>query len=144
MEPSPQPRSRRETVAFDIPSSYLFVSARDPIAAAEAVARWADGPPDLCVTSPSEAARKTGAFACGDRGIPILDEPLLAGRYRGESAAAFGARNAEALRTLNAFDTRAALVVWDDLSQLGDKPVVFEGRDLLRSADAIDGRLPPL
>jgi hypothetical protein len=67
---------------------------------------------------------------------------LLAGRLPSESGADFASRNAEALRTLNAFDTRSALVVWDDLFTPGGRPIVCDGEDLLPGADAIDREQP--
>jgi hypothetical protein len=53
-----------EPQAFDAPRSYLFVSARKPLAAAAAVRSWNDGPPDLSVTSRSPEADDNAAFAC--------------------------------------------------------------------------------
>jgi hypothetical protein len=127
---------------FDGPRSFLFVSADDPLAAARAVVAWADGPPDLCVSSPSRAARETAAVVC-PAAAEFLDEPLLAGRAPGESAADFAARTAEALRTLNAFETRSALVIWDSLFTQGGMPAVFDGDELLRLAESIELEIPP-
>ena len=45
--------------SFDAPRSYLVVTADDRLKAAEAVRSWPDGPPDLCITSPSDEARGT-------------------------------------------------------------------------------------
>jgi hypothetical protein len=128
---------------FDGPRSFLLVSAGDPVTAERAVAEWAEGPPDLCVTSPSQAAHDTANAACAKHDVPMLDEPLLAGRLPDESGADYASRTAEALRTLNAFDTRAALVVWDDLFTEGGRPVVFDGEGLLRRADSIERDTPP-
>ena len=72
-------------------------------------------------------------------GEPI-DEPVLAGRLPDESAADFAARTAAALRTLNAFETRAALVICDDL--LDGMPAVPNGDELLRRAESIERQIP--
>jgi broad specificity phosphatase PhoE len=126
---------------FDGPRRYLFVSSREPAAAAEAVAEWADGPPDVCVTSPSSRARETAAFASAGQYVHTITEPLLAGRGPAESGADVAARYAEALRTLYALNTRAALVVLDDPLAEG-KPFVLDGDRLLERAESIERRLP--
>jgi hypothetical protein len=128
-------------VMFEGPSSYLFVSSREPAAAAEAVAEWADGPPDVCVTSPSSRARETAAFACRGHYVDTITEPLLAGRGPAESGADVAARYAEALRTIYALNTRAALVVFDDPLAEG-KPFVLDAGALLERAESIERRLP--
>jgi hypothetical protein len=133
-----------EQPPFDGPRSFLFVSADDPLGATRAVAEWADGPPDLCVSSPSPAARETAAAACPDS-AERLDEPLLAGRSRGESTTDFAARTADALRTINAFETRSALVIWDSdsLFTAGGMPVVVDAAELIRQAESIEHEIPP-
>jgi hypothetical protein len=129
-----------QSPGFDGPRSFLFVSARDPLGATRAVAEWAAGPPDLCVRSPSAAAHETAALACPSGAGEPIDEPLLVGRLPDETAADFAARTAEALRTLNAFETRAALVVWDDL--LDGMPAVLDGDELLRRAESLERQIP--
>ena len=110
-----------EPRGFDAPRSYLFVSAREPLAAAVALWSWADGPPDLCITSPSPEAQDTAAFAAAGRFVTIFDEPLLARRRPDESWDNFRDRFAQALRIVATYDTRAALVVCDELPDaLGD------------------------
>jgi hypothetical protein len=128
-------------VMFEGPSSYLFVSSGEPAAAAEAVAEWVAGPPDVCVTSPSTRARETAAFACAGQYVDTITEPLLAGRGPAESGADVAARYAEALRTLYALNTRAALVVLDDPFAEG-KPFVLDTDALLVRAESIERRLP--
>jgi hypothetical protein len=128
--------------AFDAPSSYLFVLAREPVDAAAALLGWADGPPDLCVTSPSRRARATAAFAFGGHFVPIMIEPMLAGRDPRESADDFAARHAQALRIVHAFDTRAALVVCDDHPARWAMPFFADGDELLRRAELIERELP--
>jgi hypothetical protein len=127
---------------FDGPRSYLFVSARDPLAAAAAVWGWADGPPDLCVTSPSPDAHETAAFACAGHSVRILDEPMLARRAAGESVGDFDSRYAEALRIVLAFDTRAALVVCDLVPARWATPFFVDGESLRRRAELIEREAP--
>jgi hypothetical protein len=128
-------------VMFDGPRSWLFVSSREPVAAAKAVAEWADGPPDMCVRSPSSRARETAAFASAGQYVDTIAEPLLVGRGPAESGADVAARYAEALRILYALNTRAALVVLDDPLAEG-KPFVLDADALLERAEAIERRLP--
>jgi broad specificity phosphatase PhoE len=128
-------------VMFEGPRSYLFVSAGEPAAAAEAVAEWTDGPPDVCVTSPSARARETAAFASAGHYVDTITEPLLAGRGPAESGADVAARYAEALRNLYALKTRAALVVFDDPLAEG-KPFVLDGDALVERAESLERRLP--
>jgi hypothetical protein len=130
-------------VMFDGPRSWLFVSSQEPDAAAEAVVAWADGPPDLCVTSPSSEARDAAAVAVAGASqyVHTITEPLLAGRGPGESGADVAARYAEALRVLYALNTRAALVVLDDPLAEG-KPFVLDADALLERAESIERRLP--
>src|SRR5262247_970312 len=71
--------------SFDAPRSYLFVSSHEPLMAAAAVWSWAEGPPDLCVTSPSLEARGTASFAVAGRFVTVLVEPMLAPRWPDES-----------------------------------------------------------
>jgi hypothetical protein len=128
--------------AFDAPRSYLFVSAGDPRAAAAAVSVWAEGPPDLCVTSPSPRARHAAAVACRGHLVQMIDEPLLASRQSLESADDFAARYAEAMRIVLAFDTRAALVVCDDVPTHWATPFFVDDESLLRSIELTERELP--
>jgi hypothetical protein len=127
--------------AFDARRICLFVSSREPLAAADALWRWAEMPPDLCVTSPSTEAHTTAAFAFAGHFVQILDEPLLARRAPGESAADFGYRYATALRALYALDMRAALVVCDDFPERWTAPFVVAGDELLAHSERIERRL---
>ena len=128
--------------ALDTIGVYLFVSTSDPDAAVEAVSAWVDRPPDLCVTSPSVTARETAAFACAGRYVQTFAEPLLAGRRSFEREDGFAARYAEALRTLHVFDTRAALIVCDDMVAGEEPPFVLDGDALLRRCESIERALP--
>jgi hypothetical protein len=132
---------RRASPDFYPPRRYLFVSADEPVGAAAAVWEWSAGPPDLCVTSPSAAARETAAFACAGHAVRIVEEPLLAGRD-GDSAADFEDRFAEALRVLLAFDTRTALVVCDDLPPSWAAPLAAGEAEVERRATQIEHSLP--
>jgi hypothetical protein len=107
--------------------NYLFVSSRRPATAAAAVRSWAYGPPDLCVTSPSAEARDTALFACAGHFVPLTDEPLLEHRLPVESADDFASRFAQAVSFVLELDTRAALVVCDDLPS--DWPVPSSADD---------------
>jgi hypothetical protein len=128
--------------AFDAPRSYLLVSAGDPPAAAAAVSAWAEGPPDLCVMSPSRRAFDAASVACNGYFVEMIDEPLLAGRQSLESVDDFAARYAEAMRVVLAFDTRAALVVCDDVPAHWATPLVADDESLLRSIELTERELP--
>ena len=123
-----------EPHAFDAPRSYLFVSAREPLAAAVAVRSWEAGPPDLCVTSPSGEAEDTAAFASAGHSVTILDEPMLARRQQMESWDDFGARFARGLLIVSAYETRAALVVCDELPDRWSVPFVLDDDSILERA----------
>jgi hypothetical protein len=131
----------RSASSFDAPRFYLIASAQDPFGAAAAVRSWADGPPDLCVTSPSGRARGTAALATADAFVPAVAEPMLSGRDALESAGDFAARFATALRIVYALSARAAFVVCDDLPPGWRSPVFVDGRGLLRYADVIERAL---
>jgi hypothetical protein len=127
--------------------SFVFVSATEPLAAAQAA--WSSPQPiDLCVTAPSETAREAGVFACAGRPVRIVEEPLLSARWPGEDELGQTARRADALRAVYALDTRCALVVWDTLSVWtallpgGADPVVLEENWLLHTAEQIERHLP--
>src|SRR5947209_9074432 len=84
---------------------FVFVSALEPLAAAQAV--WSSPVPiDLCAAGPSDAARDTAHFAVAGRPVRLVSEPLLAARRVGESDGALAAREADALLALYALDTR--------------------------------------
>jgi len=119
----------------------VFVSALEPLAAAQAV--WSSPVPiDLCAAGPSDAARDTAHFAVAGRPVRLVSEPLLAARRVGESDGALAAREADALLALYALDTRAALVVWDELERDGSQPIILNEWWLLDRAERIDLALP--
>jgi hypothetical protein len=132
----------RPAAAFDAPRSYLLVSAGDPPGAAAAVSVWAEGPPDLCVTSPSPRAHDAAVVACAGRFVWMIDEPLLASRQSLESADDFAARYAEALRVVLALDTRAALVVCDEVPVRWRTPLFVDDESLLRRVELTERELP--
>ena len=121
--------------------TFVFVSAHEPLAAAQAV--WsAPTPIDLCVAGPSGAARDTAVFAVSGRPVRMVSEPLLAPRGAGESEMAAAAREADALLALYALDTWAALVVWDELPPDRPHPAVVDEWWLLDRAEQIGLALP--
>jgi hypothetical protein len=132
-----------EARAFDAPRSYLFVSAREPLAAAVALWSWADGPPDLCITSPSPEAQDTAAFAAAGLFVTTFDEPLLARRRPGESWGDFRDRFAEGLRIVSAYDSCAALVVCDEVPDGWPMPFVLDDENILERAELLEGEVPP-
>jgi len=103
---------RLDDAAVTVERSFLFVSSADPEAARRAV----DASPidiDLAVISPSTRARATAVYAARGRWVFTVDEPLLVKSSPAESGADVLARFAEALRGLDAYDSRALLVVLD-------------------------------
>ena len=127
---------------FDAPRNYLFVSSREPLVAAEALSNWADGPPDLCITSPSREAHDTAAFACAGHFVRTLEEPMLARRGSQESVDNFADRFAEALLIVLTYDARAALVVCDELPAKWVTPLFADDESLQRRADRLESELP--
>jgi hypothetical protein len=127
---------------FDAPRNYLFVSSREPLAAAEALSNWADGPPDLCITSPSREAHDTAAFACAGHFVRTIEEPMLARRGSHESVDNFADRFAEALLIVLTYDARAALVVCDELPAKWATPLFADDESLQRRADRLERELP--
>jgi len=122
--------------------TFVFVSALEPLAAAQAI--WsAPTPVDLCVAAPSRTARETAAFAVAGRPVATVLEPLLAAPREGQTGAARAARAADALLALYALDTRTALVVWDDPETERWLPPVADEWWLLDRAERI-GRGPAL
>lgn len=121
---------------------YFFVSSLQPTISTQ-VAEAASEPIDLCVTSPSSTAHETAAKAKNGRWVFTVDEPLLAGRERHESIADVKARYAQALRVIAAYDSRAALVVCDELGVLGLPSVELDEAELLETADDIERMLLP-
>ena len=134
--------STRTERPFDGPRSYLVVSAREPLAAAGAAAAWREGPPDLCITSPSDDARDTAAFVAAGRYVTTLNEPLLARRRPTESPHDFRDRFAMALRIVAVYDTRAGLVVCDELPDRQPTPLVLDGTSILRFATLLENEAP--
>jgi hypothetical protein len=121
--------------------TYLFVSAAEPLAAAQAA--WsAPTPIDLCVSGPSAEARDAAAFASAGRSVRMVEEPLLGARRADEDDIAVIRRHADALRALHALDTRSALVVWDDVAASGQSALVLDGAWLLHTAELIERHLP--
>ena len=127
---------------LDGPRSYLVVSAREPFTAAAAASAWPDGPPDLCITSPSREAHDTGAFVAARHFMTMMDEPLLARRRPTESRNDFRDRFAMALRIVAVYDTRAALVVCDELPDQWPTPFVLDGESILRRASLLEDEVP--
>jgi hypothetical protein len=123
---------------FDSPRSYLVVTATEPLTAAVAVRSWPDGPPDLCVTSPSPAAQDTATFASSDPSITISDEPLLGRRRPAEDWDDFRSRFAEGLRIAATYDTRAALIVCDELPERWGTPLLLDGESILELAGSLE------
>jgi hypothetical protein len=128
--------------AFDAPRSYLFVSSREPLAAAAALWSWADGPPDLCVTSPSHEAQDTAEFATAGHIVTTLDEPMLARRQPNESWDDFRARYSEALLIVSAYDTAAALLVCDQFPDRWRVPFTVDAEGILKRAALLDTEVP--
>jgi hypothetical protein len=122
--------------------SYLVVSARDRRTAATAASAWPDGPPDLCITSPSDEARDTAAFVAAGRYVVTMDEPLLARRGPTETWDDFRDRFATALRIVAVYDTRAALVVCDEVPDHWPTPFVLDGESILRRAALLESEVP--
>jgi hypothetical protein len=122
--------------------TFAFVAAGEPLAATRAV-RSAVPPIDLCVAAPSELARITALSAVAGRPVRVDFEPLLAGRRPDEDAIAWAAREADALLALYALDTRAALVVWDEVPTLAAKTPLVDEWWLLHRAEQIGLALPP-
>jgi hypothetical protein len=127
---------------FDAPRNYLFVSAREPLAAAEALWHWDEGPPDLCVMSPSGEAHDTAVFASAGHHTRTIVEPLLARRRPGESTDDFAARFAEALLIVLAFDGLAVLVVCDELPAGWGTPFAVDDQSLLHRAEQVEREVP--
>jgi hypothetical protein len=123
-------------------SSYLFASAADPLETAQAVRAWDQGPPDLCVISPSSASEDTAVFASAGHFVQIVEEPLLAGRGGTESADDFTARFAEALRTVVAYEGSAVLIVCDELPGDWAVPFAADGADVETRAEWLERALP--
>jgi hypothetical protein len=122
--------------------NYLFVSAQQPATAAAAVRSWAYGPPDLCVTSPSAEARATALYACAGHFVPLTEEGLLEQRLPVESADDFAARFAQAVSFVLELDTRAALVVCDDLPTDWPVPSSVDDEGLARRVRLVEQDVP--
>jgi hypothetical protein len=124
----------------EVERTYLLVSAESPLEARAAILR-APSAPDLCVRSPSPDARRAAEAALAGGYVRTIVEPLLARRGEGESLGDFMWRSADALRTLYAFDTRTALVVFDELPG-AHGALRLEEHELLRFADELERTAP--
>jgi hypothetical protein len=125
----------------DVERTYLLVSSDSPVEVQATVLR-APRAPDLCVRSPSPDAQRAAEAAFGGGYVRTIVEPLLTRRGDGESLGDFMARCAEALRTLYAFDTRTALVVFDELPAALGGALELEEHQLLEIADELDRAAP--
>jgi hypothetical protein len=115
--------------------TFLFVSATEPLVAAQAV--WSTSAPiDLCVSDASIEARDTGAFACAGRPVHVAEEPLLAPRP-GEGTVDSAVRWADALLALYALDTSSALVVCHGLLDGQPLPALRDETWLLHTAEQL-------
>ena len=102
---------------------------------------WAEGPPDICITSPSSEAQDTAAFAVAGQFVTIFDGPLLARRRPRESWDTFRERFAEALRIVATNDASAALVVCDELPDGWATPFVLDGEGIVGRAAVLEHEL---
>jgi hypothetical protein len=119
----------------------LFVSAQDPAAAARAVAE-SPAFPQVCVISPTAAARQTAAAALDGRWAFIAAEPLLAPRASAESGDDVLARLVQALRIVQAYDGDPVLVVLDHFDILGARTLTLDADGLERWTDRLERLLP--
>ncbi len=122
--------------------TFILVSASSPDDAARAVAEAPEAP-DMCLTSPSQQARDTAAFAFQGNWVFTLEEPLLAARNEHEDGGDVLARLAVALRSIAAYDANLPVIVCDKLDVLGATAFVLDELGLARLADDLD-RLVPL
>jgi hypothetical protein len=121
--------------------TYLLVPSDSPREAAAAMLR-APSAPDLCVRSPSDEARRAAETAFAGAYVRTIVEPLLARRRQDETDGDFMWRCADALRTLYAFATRTALVVYDELAGSSAGLLELEEHVLLRIADELEQAAP--
>ena len=121
--------------------TYLLVPSDSPFEALAAKLR-APSAPDLCVRSPSDEARRAAETAFAGAYVRTIVEPLLARRRGDETDGDFRWRCADALRTLYAFETRTALVVYDELPGSSATVLELEEHDLLRIADELEQAAP--
>jgi len=121
--------------------AFVFVATTNPAAAADAVAA-APAPPDLCLVSPSAAARRTAAFALRNRWVPTFEESLLEAPVPAESEADVRARMVQALRDFDVYAARCTLVVCDWLQILARGPFVLDEPGLIRLADDLEHAVP--
>ena len=117
--------------------TFLFVSAFERQEAAQAVAA-SPAQIDIAVTSPTDLARETAAYAVGGRWVLTVDEPLLSPRAARESGADILARLAQALRGVAAYDASAPLVVLESLDVLGAGVFTLDEARLMRCADDLE------
>jgi hypothetical protein len=125
----------------EVERMYLLVSSDSPVEVRATMLR-APRAPDLCVRSPSPDAQRAAEAAFAGGYVRTIVEPLLARRGDGESVGDFMSRCAEALRTLYAFDTRTALVVFDELPAALGGAVELAEHQLLEIADELDRAAP--
>jgi hypothetical protein len=90
------------------------------------------------VTSPAEESRLI-AYASAGHYVPVVAEPMLAGRLPGEGDRDFAARFATALRIVHALSGRAVLVVCDTLPAGWTSGLSVDGRGLLEQAALLEG-----
>jgi hypothetical protein len=121
--------------------SILIVSAQDPTAAARAVAE-SPAFPQVCVISPTAAARKTASAAVDGRWTFIAVEPLLGPRVSAESGDDVLARLVQGLRIVQAYDGDPILVVLDHLDILGATTLTIDGGGITHWTDQLERLLP--
>jgi broad specificity phosphatase PhoE len=121
--------------------SVLFVSSFAPEAARQAVLN-SGLDVDLAVISPSVQARETAGFALGGRWVFTLDEPLLASRASAESGEDVLSRLAQGLRSIDARDAKALLVVVDGLDILGAAAFSLDEAGVIGAAEDLERLLP--
>jgi hypothetical protein len=121
--------------------TFIIASATDAEAATRAVA-FAAVVPDLCVVSPSAAARRAAAVAVGGRWVATVEEELLVEQVPGESGDDVLARLARALREITAYDARSPLIVCDRLDVFGATAFALDENGLFRLADGLERALP--
>jgi broad specificity phosphatase PhoE len=124
-----------------MPDSVVFVSSFAPEAARKAVLN-SGLHIDLVVISPSARARETAVFAVGGRWVFMLEEPLLASRAAAEDGDDVLGRLAQAIRTIDAHDARAILVVVDGLDLIGATAFTVDEAGLVRAAEDLERLLP--
>jgi hypothetical protein len=77
-----------------------------------------------------------------DTFVTIFDEPLLERRRPGESWDNFKDRFAEGLHLVATYDTRAALVVCDELPDSWATPLVLDCDGIVARAGVLENEVP--